>query len=314
MSGGKKRTVGRFAPTPSGRMHLGNIMCAMLAYLSAKSKGGDFLLRIEDLDTVRCPKERADEIIRDLETLGFEFDGEIIYQSDRTEIYRAYEKKLETLGLTYPCFCSRASLHADVAPHASDGSYVYDGRCALLSEEERRERAKSRPPCVRVKVPDVTVRFDDIVAGSYAQNLKSECGDFILRRSDGVYAYQLAVVVDDALSGVTEVVRGSDLISSAPRQIWLYKTLGFAFPRYAHIPLLTAKDGRRLSKRDGDGDTLAEIKERKSPKEIIGALAFSCGLIERCEPVSLEELIGVFDWKKISTKSPDFFEICENFL
>lgn len=299
MSVADRKTVGRFAPTPSGKMHLGNIFCAMIAYLSAKKNGGEFLLRIEDLDAARCPKENAAAVIRDLETFGFEFDGEIIYQSRRTDVYKEFENRLAKLGLVYPCFCSRAELHASEAPHIGDGVYVYDGRCSLLSEEERREKAKKKKPCLRVRVPDSETVFEDKFKGRYAQNIKKECGDFIIRRSDGVYAYQLAVVADDALSGVSEVVRGEDLISSAPRQLWLCEVLGLEKPAYAHIPLVTGAGGRRLSKREGDGDTLAEVMSRKSPKEITGELAFASGLIDKYEPVSLAELVPLFDFDKI---------------
>ncbi len=293
------KTVGRFAPTPSGKMHLGNIFCAMIAYLSAKKDGGEFLLRIEDLDAARCPKDGAENIIRDLKKLGFEFDGEIVRQSSRTDIYAEYENRLQKLGLTYPCFCSRAELHAAEAPHLSDGMYVYDGRCLRLTESQRRERSKTKTPCVRVKTPDKTVTVQDIVKGAYSQNIAKECGDFVIRRSDGVYAYRLAVAVDDALSGVNTVVRGEDLLSSAPAHIWLCETLGLEFPRFAHIPLVTGKNGRRLSKRDGDGDTLEKILEHKSAEEIIGRLAFSSGLIDKYESISLRELIDVFDFDKI---------------
>lgn len=284
--------VGRFAPTPSGRMHLGNVYAAMMAYLSAKSKGGSFLVRIEDLDRERSYKDIADETIADLKRLGFEIDGEILYQSERFEIYREYEQILRDKGLLYPCFCSRAELHAATAPHASDGSYVYDGKCRNLTEQEIEQKSATRRPCLRMRVPDETVELTDGICGKYSQNLARDCGDFIIKRSDGVFAYQLAVVVDDALSGVTEVVRGDDLLSSTPRQIWLQRTLGFNTPSYKHLPLLTAADGRRLSKRDGD--TLAYALEHNTPEQIIGDLAFRAGLTRTPDPISLKDLLSIY--------------------
>lgn len=291
-------TVGRFAPTPSGRMHLGNVYAAMIAYLSAKSKDGKFLLRIEDLDTLRCPRSKAEQIISDLKFLGFEFDGDVVYQSEREKIYEKYEKELESMGLVYPCFCSRSELHAASAPHGSDGVFVYDGKCASLSKDEIEKKSETRRPCKRVRVPGLTVSFFDAVKGEYSQDLKRDCGDFIIRRSDGVFAYQLAVTVDDALCGVTEVVRGEDLISSAPRQIWLTETLGFKKADYAHIPLLTARGGRRLAKRDGD--TMDFYRKNFSPERIIGALAYVCGIIDEPCDAALKELVKVFSFDKLN--------------
>ena len=247
-------TTGRYAPSPSGRMHLGNLLCCLLAWLSAKSQGGQVLLRIEDLDTLRCPRVYADAIIDDLQWLGLAADGPEppLYQSERSEIYQYYYNKLADRGLVYPCFCSRSQLHAASAPHRSDGQVVYAGTCRNLTPEQVAEKAKTRAPAWRVQVPDEVIGFTDGHMGYYAENLARDCGDFYLRRADGVFAYQLAVVVDDALMGVTEVVRGSDLLSSTPRQLWLYRELGLTAPRFYHLPLLLAADGRRLSKRDGD--------------------------------------------------------------
>ncbi len=291
-------TVGRFAPSPSGRMHLGNVLCAVLAWASARKQNGSFLLRIEDLDSMRCPRSYAELIIDDLKWLGLDWDGEILYQSERSGIYARYEAILDEKGLLYPCFCSRAALHAASAPHLSDGRVVYQGACRGLSQDEISEKRRQRAPATRLRVPDETVTFTDGVYGAYSENLLTECGDFIIRRSDGVFAYQLAVVVDDALSNVTEVVRGCDLLSSAPRQIWLHRLLGFEPPGFAHIPLLCASDGRRLSKRDGDLD-LGVLRERFPPERIIGALCFSAGLIPNPEPLSLKELIKIFSWDRV---------------
>lgn len=296
--------VGRFAPTPSGRMHLGNAMCALIAYLSAKSRGGKFLLRIEDLDAERCSRRFAEDIMRDLERLGIFWEGEVLFQSERAEVYREYFDRLRTSVRVYPCFCSRAALHAAEAPHLSDGSVIYPGTCRFLSAEEVSEREKRRLPAWRIQVPaeeKAEIRYPDGLRGVCSQNLSRECGDFVLRRADGVFAYQLAVVVDDALSGVTEVVRGEDLRSSAARQVWLYRLLGFEPPVFYHIPLLTDRFGRRLAKREGD--SLSDALETYSPRQIVGALAFAAGIIGEPVPVSPEEIIKIFDWKKIGAEN-----------
>ena len=293
-------TAGRYAPSPSGRMHLGNLMCCLLAWLSAKSKGGQVLLRIEDLDTMRCPRVYADAIMDDLAWLGLAADGPTptVYQSERSEIYQQYYDVLLKKGLVYPCFCSRSQLHAASAPHRSDGQVVYAGTCRGLSDAEVARRSLTRAPAFRVRVPDEEIAFTDGHLGRYAENLARDCGDFYLRRADGVFAYQLAVVVDDALMGVTEVVRGSDLLSSTPRQLWLYRELGLTAPQFYHLPLLLAPDGRRLSKRDGD-QSLENLRARYTPQEIIGKLAYVCGLQDTPAPASPQELVPGFSWDKV---------------
>ena len=293
-------TAGRYAPSPSGRMHLGNLMCCLLAWLSAKSKGGQVLLRIEDLDAVRCPRVYADAIQDDLAWLGLAADGPTptVYQSERSEIYQQYYDILLKKGLIYPCFCSRSQLHAASAPHRSDGQVVYAGTCRGLSDAEVARRSLTRAPAFRVRVPDEEIAFTDGPLGRYAENLARDCGDFYLRRADGVFAYQLAVVVDDALMGVTEVVRGSDLLSSTPRQLWLYRELGLTAPQFYHLPLLLAPDGRRLSKRDGD-QSLENLRARYTPQEIIGKLAYVCGLQDTPAPASPQELVPGFSWDKV---------------
>lgn len=302
-----ENTVGRFAPTPSGRMHLGNVFCALLSWLSAKSKGGRIVLRIEDLDTQRAPRHFADLLEQDFRWLGLVWDegGSAggphgsYYQSERTEIYLDHYAKLDELGLIYPCFCSRAELHSAEAPHMSDGRFLYTGRCRSLTPDRRAELSRTRKPAARVLVPEKTICFDDLHYGPQQEDLLTECGDFVIRRGDGVFAYQLATAVDDALMGVTEVIRGNDLLSSSPRQIWLQQTLGLPSPRYGHIPLLTAPDGRRLSKRDGDLDLGALQTRFAGPEPIIGMLGYLAGLIDRPEPVKAAELIGLFSWDKV---------------
>lgn len=297
--------TGRFAPTPSGRLHPGNILCAMLAWLSARSQGGRFLLRIEDVDIPRCPRRLALQAIEDLMWLGFDWDEEPLYQSERTSVYQRYTTVLDEKGLLYPCFCTRAQLLSLAAPNAGDTQIVYSGACRLLSAEKRAALARQRQPSLRVRVPDETVCFTDGLFGIQTENLAHECGDFIIRRSDGLFGYQLAVVVDDALSGVTEVVRGRDILSATPRQIFLLRELGFPVPDYIHIPLLTDAHGRRLAKRDKDLD-LDALRARYTPESIIGALAASAGLLPRPQPVSLHQLASAFSWKQVARDDGKF--------
>ena len=292
--------IGRFAPSPSGRMHLGNVFSALLAWLSVRSCGGKLVLRIEDLDPDRCRPEYADTLKRDLQWLGLTWDTEQIPQSKRSDAYRAEFEQLEKKGRIYPCYCSRGELHAASAPHASDGTLVYAGTCRNLTPAER--AAKTKAPSFRVIVPDEEISFRDHVQGVFSQNLARDCGDFILRRADGVYAYQLAVVTDDAQAGVTQVVRGCDLLSSTPRQIWLQRELGFPQPEYYHVPLLVAPDGRRLSKRERDLDMQA-LRSRFAPEALIGLLAHACGLLDRPQSVSALELAGDFSWSKVKKEN-----------
>ena len=292
--------TGRFAPTPSGRLHLGNVLCAMLAYLSARSKGGRFLLRIEDVDIPRCPRSLAKQCVDDLTWLGFTWDEPPLFQSDRGEVYDAAMARLAEGGHTYPCFCTRAQLMSLAAPNLGDTQVIYRRTCAALTPEEAAEKGKNRAPAIRLRVPDEDIAFSDGLFGRQSENIERDCGDFILRRSDGLYGYQLAVVVDDALQGVTEVVRGRDILSATPRQLYLQRLLGYTAPEYFHIPLLVDHQGRRLAKRDKDLD-LTALSQRFTPEDILGMLAFSAGLLEEVRPASLEELIPLFDWGRIRT-------------
>ena len=292
------RVVGRFAPSPSGRMHMGNLWSCLLAWLSARSAGGGMVLRLEDLDPDRCRQTYCDQVMRDLEWLGLDWDGAPVYQSRRTEQYRQAFQKLEQQGVIYPCFCTRAERLAASAPHRSDGVAVYDGRCANLTAEEQRELSQTRRPAWRVRVPEQEITFTDLLQGGFGENLARDCGDFILRRSDGVYAYQLAVVVDDALMGVTQVVRGSDLLSSVPRQLWLQDRLGLPYPEYGHLPLLLAPDGRRLAKRDRDQE-LGQLQKRYTAPELVGLLAHAANLLDRPEAAAPRELLPLFSWEKL---------------
>lgn len=290
--------TGRFAPSPSGRMHLGNIWSGLLAWLSARSQGGRMVLRLEDLDPDRCTRAWCDQVMRDLEWLGLTWDNEPVYQSERTDLYAQAFRKLEDQGLIYPCYCTRAERLAASAPHRSDGQAIYDGRCRRRSPQELEELSHSRRPAWRVAVPEEEYAFRDLLQGEVRENLARDCGDFILRRSDGVYAYQLAVVVDDGDMGVTQVVRGSDLLSSTPRQMYLQDLLGLPRPEYGHVPLLLAADGRRLAKRDRDRE-LGELQQQYTAPEILGRLAFMAGLIPEYAPMTAQALVSCFSWDKL---------------
>ena len=295
----EKKLVGRFAPTPSGRMHLGNVFAALMSWLSPKSRGGDWILRMEDLDTLRTKTEYAELLREDLRWLGLYWDEETAPQSQRSDVYDRYFETLREKGLLFPCYCTRSQLHNVNAPHLSDGTYVYAGTCRNLTQEQR--AAQKRTPSWRVMVPDREYAFTDLVQGPYRENLLTDCGDFVVRRADGVYVYQLAVTVDDGESGVTEVVRGWDLLGSAPRQMYLQELFGVVHPEYAHIPMLMAPEGRRLSKRDQDLD-MGALRNRLMPEQLIGVLAHAAGLTETAAPISAKELATIFDWSKISGK------------
>ncbi len=292
--------VGRFAPTPSGRMHLGNVFAALIAWASVRSQGGEMVLRMEDLDVQRTSGEFARVLREDLLWLGLDYDRETPPQSQRSQVYDQYFEKLREMGLLYPCYCTRSQLHSVNAPHLSDGTYVYPGTCRALTDAQR--SAFDRKPAWRVRVPDQMWHLRDRVQGDYSLNLATDCGDMVVRRADGVYVYQLAVTVDDGEAGVTEVVRGMDLLSSAPRQMYLQELFGFSHPAYAHVPMLLAPDGRRLSKRDRDLD-LGELRKRVTAPQLIGKLAFSAGLIDRDVPLSARELAAQFRWENLTGDS-----------
>ena len=292
----EQKVVGRFAPTPSGRMHLGNVFAALIAWVSVRSRDGEMVLRMEDLDTQRTSGEFAQVLREDLIWLGLDYDRETPPQSQRSEVYDKYFEILREKGLIYPCYCTRSQLHGVNAPHLSDGTYVYPGTCRNLSPEE--QAAFQRKPAWRVLVPDKRWEIEDMVQGAYALNLATDCGDMVVRRADGVYVYQLAVTVDDGEAGVTEVVRGMDLLSSAPRQMYLQELFGFPHPAYGHVPMLLAPDGRRLSKRDRDLD-LGELRKRVTPEKLIGSLAHAAGLIDRLTEISARELAAEFSWEKL---------------
>lgn len=278
--------TGRFAPSPTGRMHLGNIYSALLSWLSARSTGSEWMLRIEDIDTQRSRHDYADQIEDDLRWLGLTWDG-FCRQSER---FPLYEEALRQLASQcYYCQCTRADIRATQAPHESDGRMVYAGTCRCSHYTEG---------ATRIRVPDTHITFTDGHYGQQKVNLATHCGDFILRRRDGAWAYQLAVVVDDALTGVEEVVRGRDLLLSAAQQIFLHQSLGYDPPRYTHLPLLCNIAGQRLSKRDAALD-MGALRMHHSPQEILGLLAHYAGLTDRPFCISAEELIPLFSWDKV---------------
>ena len=377
--------VGRFAPSPTGRMHLGNVFSSLLAWLSVRCQGGKLVLRIEDLDD-RARSGPWDALLMDdLRWLGLDWDEGPYYQTDRIDLYADAVRQLDDMGLVYPCFCTRAELHAASAPHASDGTPVYAGTCRGLTAAEVAARSKARPPALRLKVPPVqgiassrgpfesdapeskhskteltdfgnsmpreltfgdcsergvrggaalqdtadgtrggaalqgaaggvrgatasrsaaggyagVMHFEDRTYGPQREVLAEECGDFLVRRSDGVYAYQLAVVVDDADMGVNEVVRGCDLLGSTARQMYLQDLLGYAHPSYAHVPLLVAPDGRRLSKRDRDCDMGVLREHFGTPGALLGRLAYVAGLVPSPEPRMADQLVDEFRWSAV---------------
>jgi glutamyl-Q tRNA(Asp) synthetase len=237
--------IGRFAPSPTGPLHVGSLVAALGSYVMAKRDGGLWLLRVEDLDTPRVVPDMADDILRTLEILGFRWDGEILYQSRRTADYQEALDRLLREGAAYPCGCSRAEIaRAASAPHPGEEGLAYTGICRAGLPDGKKARS------VRVRAGDEAISFQDGVMGLFSQALSASGGDFVVKRADGPFAYQLAVVVDDAESGVNQVVRGADLLSSTPRQIHLQRLLGYSTPSYYHLPLVTGPAGTKLSKRD----------------------------------------------------------------
>lgn len=303
-----KPVVGRFAPSPTGRMHAGNVFAALVAWLVSKSQGGRIVLRIEDLDAERSKPAFVDAVQRDFEALGLTWDEGPFFQHDREEAYRAAYEALDERGLVYPCFCTRADLHAASAPHRGEKP-VYPGTCRNLTEGERTARARERTPAQRLMVPDANVSFADQVQGRYEQNLARDCGDFLVRRSDGAFAYQLAVVVDDAAQGVNSVVRGVDLLCSTPQQIYLQDLLNLPHPTYAHVPLVVAELNRRLSKRDRDAAFDELLARFTTPQAVIGHIAGITGLAPTCDPATPEELLEDFDVAELPSMFDDLVQV-----
>ena len=275
---------GRFAPSPTGELHFGSMVAAVGSYLDAKANNGEWIVRIEDVDTTRCQEHFAISILKTLESFGFEWDGPIVFQSQREKIYQDYFNYLKNHKFVYGCSCSRKELSKN--PKGIDGAYLYLGKCRSGIEGQLSVRSW------RIKVNSTSISFIDRIQGFQSQNLERDVGDYVIRRADGLFAYQLAVVVDDIEQGISDVIRGADLLDSTPRQIWLYKCLGQkSFPRYVHLPLATNEHGEKLSKQ-----TLAEPVTHYSQLTVLKKVMAFLGMPMDIGDCSLEEF-----WKAAIT-------------
>jgi glutamyl-tRNA synthetase len=291
--------IGRYAPSPTGSLHLGNLRTALLAWLFARSAGSRFLLRVEDLDTGRVRPGIEAEQLADLRALGLDWDGAVVRQSERLERYAAAIARLDAEGAVYPCYCTRAEIReAASAPHGPLPEGAYPGTCRELTAAQRAERERAgRPPALRVRAGGERIAFADRLLG----RVEGVVDDLVVRRNDGAPAYNLAVVVDDAAQGVEEVVRGADLADSTPRQLLLARRLGLAAPAYAHVPLVLGPDGRRLAKRHG-AVTLADRRARgETPERVRAELARGVGLADAGEEPGMSELVRRFDPARLPT-------------
>ena len=288
---------GRYAPSPTGALHLGNLRTALLAWLFARHAGSEFLLRVEDLDTGRVRPGHEAGQLADLAALGLDWDGEVVRQSERTGLYAAAAQRLDA----YPCFCTRAEIRqAASAPHGALPEGAYPGTCRELTRAERAAReASGRPPALRLRAGAATVAFTDRLLGSYA----AVVDDLVVRRNDGIPAYNLAVVVDDTAAGVGEVVRGADLVETTPRQLHVAARLGLPAPSYAHVPLVLGADGARLAKRHGAVTLADRVAAGESPADVRAALARSVRLASAGETPPLDELLRRFDPSALPTEA-----------
>jgi glutamyl-tRNA synthetase len=285
---------GRFAPSPSGPLHLGNLRTALLAWLFARSGGGRFLARIEDLDPQRSKRQHEAGQLADLAALGLDWDAEPVRQSERGELYRAALGELGAMGRVYPCWCTRAEIRAAAqAPHGGLPEGAYPGTCRRLTARQRseRERSAARPPALRLDAGGARVSFRDRLHGEVAGVID----DLVLWRGDEVAAYNLAIVVDDADQGIGEVVRGDDLLETTPRQIELHRLLALPVPRYAHVPLVLGPDGARLAKRHGAVRLAGRVNGGPTAADALSGMAASLGLADPGEPVTAAELLDRFD-------------------
>ncbi len=284
---------GRFAPSPTGDLHLGNLRTALVAWLRARTTGGTFAVRMEDLDTATARRDLGARQLDQLRAIGVDWDGPIVWQSDRRHAYDAAIASLVDAGLTYPCYCSRREIReAAAAPHGAIPGGAYPGTCRSLTPDQRAERETAgRPPAVRLRADGDEVTFDDLVVGTVTGSVD----DLVLRRNDGTPAYNLAVVVDDAWQAIDEVVRGDDLLDSTPRQVHLAGLLGLHVPRYAHVPLVLGPTGVRLAKRDG-AVTLDDLAAQGQDAGAVRArLAVSLGLARPGEEPTTADLLERFD-------------------
>ncbi|HKH12498.1 MAG TPA: tRNA glutamyl-Q(34) synthetase GluQRS [Rubrobacter sp.] len=291
---------GRFAPSPTGPLHVGNLRTALLAWLFARSAGARFLVRVEDLDRSRVRPGMEEAQLADLRSLGLDWDGPVVRQSERMGLYEKAISRLDGEGLLYPCYCTRREIRAAVsAPHGIPAADRYPGTCRGLTKAERAEReASGRAPALRVRAEGARISFQDRLLGRQ----EGETDDFVLRRNDGAPAYQLAVVVDDAEQGIGEVVRGDDLADSTPRQILLARLLGLPVPRYAHVPLVLGPDGTRLAKRHGAVTLEDRAMHGEEQDQVLAWMARSLGLAEAGERPGVEDLLDRFDPEKLPTE------------
>lgn len=285
--------AGRFAPSPTGPLHVGNLRTALLAWLFARSAGARFLVRVEDLDRSRVRPGIEEAQLADLRAIGLDWDGPVVRQSERMALYEEAIGRLDAEGLLYPCYCSRKEIRAAAsAPHGIPAADRYPGTCRELTQTERTEReAAGRWPALRVRAEGSWVSFKDRLMGCQ----EGDTDDFVVRRNDGAPAYQLAVVVDDADQGIGDVVRGADLVDSTPRQVLLCRMLGLPTPRYAHVPLVLGPDGQRLAKRHGAVTLEARSAHGEGPGGLLAWMARSLGLAEPGEKPGIEDLLARFD-------------------
>ncbi len=297
---------GRYAPSPTGPLHLGNLRTALLAWLQARLSGGQFVLRMEDIDQPRVKTGSAQQSLDDLHWMGLDWDegpnigGPVgpYEQSSRIALYETALQRLHFDTRLFPCFCSRKDIaRAASAPHGNDTTNIYPGTCRDMTLEQgnQQKSQQHRDPAWRYRVPEQTISFDDQIVGHVVQTLHKDVGDFVLQRADAQFAYQLAVVVDDGLMGITDVVRGVDLLDSTPRQIELFNALGFTAPRFWHVPLLHDSTGKRMAKRDG-AESVATLRAQGiSAEELIGTFAASLGLIPKKRKLTARDLLASLD-------------------
>jgi glutamyl-tRNA synthetase len=309
---GNMRDIGRLAPSPTGAQHVGNARTYLAAWLSARSRGGGIRLRIEDIDSPRIKLGAAEQALADLRWLGLDWDGEIVTQTKRLPLYEDALDELKRRELVYPCTCSRGDIaSAASAPHAEHEPPPYRGTCAHRHAADAAELTEEGKTFAwRFRVTD-SPAFTDLFAGEQCIDLHQIGGDFVLWKNAGTPAYQLAVVVDDAEMGITEVIRGDDLVPSTPRQLLLYHALGLQPPAFAHIPLVVGEDGRRLAKRHGDTRLAALREAGVKPESLVGFLAWSCGWIAQPQPIAAHELMPLF---KLESVPPQPFVLTKELL
>ena len=293
--------VGRLAPSPTGAQHVGNARTYLIAWLSARSQGGRLLVRIEDIDSPRVKRGAAEQALFDLAWLGLDSDGEPVIQSARLPLYEEALARLRAAECVYPCTCTRSDVErAASAPHLDHEAPAYPGTCAARRAGDA--DTLGRPYCWRFRVPEHSPTWVDGCVGPCALDVRQVGGDFVVWKSAGTPAYQLSVVVDDAVMGVTEVVRGDDLVASTPRQLLLYEALGLQAPRFAHVPLVVGPDGRRLAKRHGDTRLSALRQAGARPEMLVGLLAWSCGWIDSVRPLTPRQLLPLFRLEAIPAR------------